>query len=100
MRASSDGDELLALLSVRECEVLHLIVQHYSDEEIAHCLVVAVPTVHTHVRSILQKLNVTNRRMAARAYLAAVERSSQLINSADTNYFVAGSSFRTRLEVE
>lgn len=53
-------------LTGRELEVMAFIVDGRSDKEIAVEMSLSVNTVKTHVRSILNKLNVTNRRQAAR----------------------------------
>lgn len=52
-------------LSDREFEVLKLIVDGKSNQEIANKLFVTLPTVKTHVRSILNKLSVDDRTQAA-----------------------------------
>lgn len=66
-----------AELTNREREVLALIVQGESNEEISRELTVSLFTVKSHVRSILTKLNVENRRDAAKV---AVQRG--LVNGA------------------
>jgi DNA-binding NarL/FixJ family response regulator len=52
-------------LSERELEVLKLIVDGMSNQEIAQKLFVTLATVKTHVRSILNKLSVDDRTQAA-----------------------------------
>ena len=54
-----------AVLSARECQVLALIVDGYSNQEIAEELGIARNTVKNHLRSILAKLGVKNRAQAA-----------------------------------
>ncbi len=54
-----------AVLSARECEVLALVVNGYSNREIAEDLGIARNTVKNHLRSILAKLGVRNRAQAA-----------------------------------
>jgi DNA-binding NarL/FixJ family response regulator len=51
-------------LSEREREVLALLVKGLSNPRIAERLVVEPSTVHTHVRSILEKLGAANRTEA------------------------------------
>jgi DNA-binding NarL/FixJ family response regulator len=51
-------------LTPREWEVLDLMARGASTAEIARQLVVATDTVHSHVRHILQKLDVHSRREA------------------------------------
>jgi DNA-binding NarL/FixJ family response regulator len=62
-------------LTPREREILELIGQGLTKQEIADRLVIEVGTVKNHVHSILQKLDVGNRQDAA-AYLAVVEESA------------------------
>jgi LuxR family maltose regulon positive regulatory protein len=52
-------------ISPREQEVLHLLAQGRSNQEIADALVVTVETVKRHVSSVLSKLGVDNRTQAA-----------------------------------
>jgi DNA-binding NarL/FixJ family response regulator len=52
-------------LTERETEVLKLIVAGYSNEAIAKALVISIATVKTHVRHILEKLDVPDRTQAA-----------------------------------
>lgn len=52
-------------LTDREMEVLRLMSQGYSNQEIAKLLVLSPATVHTHVSRILTKLDVASRTQAA-----------------------------------
>jgi excisionase family DNA binding protein len=52
-------------LTRRERDVLVLLAEHRSDREIADALFLSLRTVNWHVRSILGKLGVSTRRMAA-----------------------------------
>jgi DNA-binding NarL/FixJ family response regulator len=52
-------------LSARESQVLALVVNGYSNQEIADELNIAHNTVKNHLRSILSKLEVKNRAQAA-----------------------------------
>jgi DNA-binding NarL/FixJ family response regulator len=58
-------------LTSREVEVLRLVAQGMSDAQVADKLVVSLRTVHSHLRSIYRKLQVSSRNEAARW---AVER--------------------------
>lgn len=49
-------------LTAREREVLGLMLQHYANSAIAQELHIELPTVKTHVRSILRKLGLASRR--------------------------------------
>ncbi|MGD2159314.1 MAG: response regulator transcription factor [Anaerolineales bacterium] len=61
-------------LTPREKEILMLIGEGYSNQDIADHLVIELGTVKNHVHSILQKLGVQNRTEAA-AYLALIRAS-------------------------
>jgi NarL family two-component system response regulator LiaR len=52
-------------LTAREMEVLKLVAQGLSNQEIAQKLVVSVATVYTHVSNILGKLHLASRTQAA-----------------------------------
>ncbi len=52
-------------LTVRETEVLQLIVGGNSNKEIASALFISEATVKTHINSLLNKLGVTDRTQAA-----------------------------------
>lgn len=52
-------------LSVREMEVLHFLVEGYSNREIAGRLILSAETVKTHISHILEKLAVSDRTQAA-----------------------------------
>ncbi len=56
-------------LSLRERDVLELLVDGASNEEIAFHLSISLFTVKSHVRNILHKLQVDNRREAAKLAL-------------------------------
>lgn len=63
--ASASADPaVLAQLSPREAEVLELMVEGLSNAEMAARLYVSVPTVKSHVASILRKLGVRDRTQA------------------------------------
>ena len=52
-------------LTEREVEVLSLVAQGMSNQEIADQLVISERTVRTHVSNILDKLHLANRTQAA-----------------------------------
>jgi two-component system, NarL family, response regulator LiaR len=52
-------------LSYRELEVLRLVVEGYSNPEIASTLYLSLSTVKTHVRSIMDKFMVRDRTRIA-----------------------------------
>ena len=58
-------DALYAELSRRECEVLDLIEQRYSNQGIGNTLYIELGTVKNHVHNILDKLGVHTRGQAA-----------------------------------
>jgi predicted ATPase/DNA-binding CsgD family transcriptional regulator len=53
-------------LTRREYEVLRLLTRGLTNVQIAEQLIVSLPTVNTHVRSIYNKLGVTSRSAATR----------------------------------
>ena len=56
--------EMAEPLSKRELEVLHLIADGLSNEEIAERLVVGKSTIKTHINRIFSKLGATSRKQA------------------------------------
>ena len=62
--AAVAGDPPASLLSGREREVLALVAQGLSDQEIAHHLFLSQHTVHRHVANIRTKLGRTTRAAA------------------------------------
>jgi LuxR family maltose regulon positive regulatory protein len=63
-RASSPGGELIEPLSDRELEVLELIAQGLSNQEVASNLYISLSTVKGHTGNIYGKLGVKNRTQA------------------------------------
>jgi LuxR family maltose regulon positive regulatory protein len=55
---------LLDPLSERELEVLHLMSEGASNNDIAEQLIIAVSTVKRHITNIFSKLDVSNRTQA------------------------------------
>jgi LuxR family maltose regulon positive regulatory protein len=53
-------------LTTKELEVLHLLAELLTTEEIAGRMFISVNTVRTHVRNILRKLDVNRRNAAVR----------------------------------
>jgi DNA-binding NarL/FixJ family response regulator len=51
-------------ISEREIEVLHLLAQGYSNQEIANKLFLSLNTVKTHTSNLYSKLNVSRRTAA------------------------------------
>lgn len=64
--ASNVSDAESATLTHREQEVLSLVAEGAIDKEIAEALHLSLNTVKSHMRNILAKLHVSNRREAAR----------------------------------
>ena len=71
-------------LTPREWEVLELIAQGLSNEEIANKLFISLHTAKTHVHNILRKLDMTHRIQAA---LYAVNNKDML--QPDTSLFIS-----------
>ncbi len=59
-------ENALTQLSPRELEVLNLVAMEKTDKEIAQSLSLSLNTIKTHLRNILSKLQVGNRKEAAR----------------------------------
>jgi DNA-binding NarL/FixJ family response regulator len=65
---SHEHDDPLEALSQRQLDVLRLLADGLSYEEIGTRLFITVNTVKFHVRSIFERLGVCNRTTAARAF--------------------------------
>ena len=63
----------LDTLTVRECEVLHMVSRGCQNKIIAAELDLAENTVKIHLHNIIRKLAVSNRTQAAGLYLEEVE---------------------------
>jgi DNA-binding NarL/FixJ family response regulator len=57
-------DDIAGALSAREVEVLLLLDEHLSTDDIAKRLFISEHTVRSHVKSMLRKLGVSSRREA------------------------------------
>jgi DNA-binding NarL/FixJ family response regulator len=60
--------ELAAVLSARECEVLELVARGAQNKQVAAELTISEFTVKRHMQNILRKLGVPSRRAAAAFY--------------------------------
>jgi LuxR family maltose regulon positive regulatory protein len=58
------GEALVEPLSSRELEVLALVAQGHSNQEIARLMVISLHTVKGHLSNIFAKLGVKNRSQA------------------------------------
>lgn len=63
--ALSSGTLPTRMLSTREAEILHCLMEGAPNKTIARKLEVAEATVKVHVKAILRKIRVTNRTQAA-----------------------------------
>lgn len=63
--AIGDSEQIAPVLTRREQEILVLIAEGKTNQEIAQMLYIAPGTVRVHVHSILQKLDVRDRTQAA-----------------------------------
>jgi two-component system, NarL family, response regulator len=69
---ASDLDKTITVLTRREQEILALIANGKTNQEIAQMLYIAPGTVRVHVHAILQKLDVRDRTQAA---VLAIQRN-------------------------
>lgn len=74
-----DGDKLG--LSKREIEVLELMAQGYSNQEVADKLFVSLNTTKTHISNIYGKMNVKRRTQAVQK-----ARDMAIITTEDENH--------------
>lgn len=68
-RQPSPASPVTANLTPRETECLKLLVEGFSNKEIADKMNVTADTVHAHLKSVYEKLHVRSRVEAAAAYL-------------------------------
>jgi DNA-binding CsgD family transcriptional regulator len=78
-------NDLIEILTLREREVLDLLSRGKSDAEIAETLFVSVHTAKTHVRHILEKLEVRSRHQAADLWRS--RSSAESADPSDVNAF-------------
>jgi NarL family two-component system response regulator LiaR len=64
VQATRPAKQPLFELTEREREVLNLVVQGYSNQQIAEALVISLATAKAHISSILSKLQVSSRAEA------------------------------------
>lgn len=64
IRGPVEQEGLIGRLTKRELEVLKLMAQGETNQEIARQMVVSMATVHSHVSRILSKLEVSSRTQA------------------------------------
>jgi len=75
-RVASESDWLLRLLTLREQEVMMLMMEGQSTKQIARSLVISLSTTRTHIQSVLVKLGAHSRleatSMVARSCLIGI----------------------------
>lgn len=73
---ASDATPLNPKLTLRELEIMGLVLDGYSNREIAAALTISTNTVRTHVHSLAVKLEAPGRaKLMAKARLLGLERS-------------------------
>jgi NarL family two-component system response regulator LiaR len=65
VQATRPTQQPLFDLTEREMDVLHLVVQGQSNQQIAETLVISITTVKAHISNILSKLQVSSRAEAS-----------------------------------
>ena len=55
-------------LTIREQDILEVLLQNKNNQEISNELVISIGTVKSHIHNIYQKVNVTKRSMLLRTY--------------------------------
>jgi DNA-binding NarL/FixJ family response regulator len=73
-RKQTDG---LDLLSDRQMDVLKLLAEGKTDDEIAEILVIEQPTVRTHISNIMHKLQTRGRKETINRFNQRDERDSE-----------------------
>lgn len=85
-------------LSPREAQVLAMVVEGHSNEEIARRLGIACNTVKNHLRNILRKLGVRNRAQAAAYALRhGLVKFPERIENTSLNTYLRASHTRSLL---
>jgi DNA-binding NarL/FixJ family response regulator len=69
-------------LSPREREIMHLMAEGYTAEQVGDAISVSVETVRTHVRNVIRKLQARNR---VHAIAIALERGEIQLDGADVH---------------
>jgi LuxR family maltose regulon positive regulatory protein len=64
--APAEFPGLIEMLTSREMDVLRLLEENITNQEIARRLVLSNETIKVHLKHIFQKLEVTDRRQAVR----------------------------------
>ena len=64
-QGTKEGKKDIESLSSREIDVLRLVTDGLTNQEIAEKLVLSVETIKTHMRHIMEKLRVSDRTQAA-----------------------------------
>jgi len=65
LRDEKEKEKIRESLTARELEILELLIQGQSNQEIARYLTVSLSTVKTHIQHIIAKLEVSDRTQAA-----------------------------------
>jgi DNA-binding NarL/FixJ family response regulator len=65
LQDEKEQEKIRESLTARELEILELLIQGLSNQEIARYLTVSLSTVKTHIQHIIAKLEVSDRTQAA-----------------------------------
>lgn len=60
IKMTMDNEIKVLSITVRELEIISLLIDEYSSKEIAQKLFISIETVHSHRKNIRRKLGVKN----------------------------------------
>lgn len=72
-------ENLLGILTKRECQVFDLLVQNKTTKEIAELLDISEKTIRNHISNVMQKLGVKGRTAAVIELLKLGELSLEKV---------------------
>ena len=67
---------MTSIISERECEVLNLVLEGKTNQQISDTLFISPNTVKNHLKSIFRKMEVSSRAEAVARYLVEFDGES------------------------